>query len=56
MNNITNSHSSLLIKVLILTLLLSVTLILPKSANAASKEYEVYKKIKTEMTVVEVAK
>ncbi|WP_214770761.1 hypothetical protein [Exiguobacterium sp. s133] len=56
MNNITNSHSPLLIKVLILTLLLSVTLILPKSANAASKEYEVYKKIKTGMTVVEVAK
>ena len=42
--------------ILTLILLLSVTLTLPKSASAASKEYEIYKQIKTGMTATQVAK
>lgn len=53
-------HSLTLTKTLTLIvtliLILSVTLTLPKSASAASKEYEVYKKIKLGMNVTEVAK
>lgn len=51
---VTKKHSLTLI--VTLTLLLSVTLMLPKSTSAASKEYEVYKKIKIGMTVTSFAK
>lgn len=53
---LTNMLSKTLTLIVTLTLLLSVTLTLPNSASAASKEYEVYKKIKTGMTATEVAK
>jgi len=52
--NITKKN--LITLLLTLTLSVSVILTLPKSANAASKEYEVYKKIETGMTSTQVAK
>jgi len=42
--------------IVMLTLLFSLTLMLPNSTSAASKDYEVYKKIKPGMTVIEAAK
>ncbi|WP_214771264.1 hypothetical protein [Exiguobacterium sp. s133] len=62
--DVNNRHSltitSLLTKtstsIVTLTLLLSLTLMLPNQANAASKEYESYKRIKLGMTVTDVAK
>lgn len=59
---VTKKHSLTLAKMLmktitlIVTLTLLLTLMLPNSASAASKEYEVYKKIKPGMTVTEAAK
>jgi len=61
---VTKNHSLTLINVLTktltmiitLTLLSLVTIMLSKSASATSKEYEIYKKIKPNMTVTEVAK
>lgn len=52
----TVNKKSLLTLIITLTLILSVILMLPKSTNAASKEYEVYKKIETGMTATQVAK
>lgn len=52
--NVTKKH--LLTLTIMLALILSVTLTLPKSASATSEEYEVYKKIKPGMTVTETAK
>lgn len=48
--------TNILTLIVTLILILSVTLTLPKSTSAASKEYEVYKQIKTGMTVTQVAK
>lgn len=53
---LTNMLTKTVTLIVTLTLLLSVTLILPKEAKAASKEYEIYKQIKTGMTATQVAK
>jgi len=50
------TKKNLLTLLLTITLTLSVILTLPKSTNAASKEYETYKKVQLSMTVTEVAK
>ena len=57
-DSISKKQSLTLTKILLLTLtlMLTITLMLPRPTSAASKEYEIYKKIKTGMTATEVSK